>query len=280
MANLYKAVVVLVILALPTAVLAVPAPVWSSSLEDATSITSTGGSIVGTPTYPAGYSGNAFGGTGSAYGVWNNTTVAGIFDGVWDNAAGSTIDLYFKGDHWSTHSGDSGLFAIYDRLGGPDGYYILQVQNGKLRVPYRNDAGTNQAVTYLAPSRLSDNVLYHLTVRQKDTALEIYLDDIGGNTYAPDSLYATVATNATYVFPSPNATNGSVLVANQGGRVMTVGLKPYPSSGTTYLQSGEWVDEVKVYNGYYAPSELVPEPASLMLLAMGGVALLRRQRGC
>jgi hypothetical protein len=258
-----------------------PTPVWSSSLNDAASITATGGTIVGSPTFTPGYNNNAFTGSGSAYAVWNNAAVANIFDSVWNNAAGSTIDLYFRGV-WSSQTGDAGLFGIYDRLGTSgntqDGYYILQVRNGALRMPYRNELmPANESFVYLDTTKLSDNVTYRLTVRQKDTAFEIYLDDIGGTLYAPDTLYATVATTATYLFPSPNTIEGTVLSSSPGGRAMTVGLKPYSVS---YLPANAWVDEVAVYNGYYTPAQ-IPEPGTLALLGVGWgcvVAFRRKQR--
>jgi hypothetical protein len=37
------------------------------------------------------------------------------------------------------------------------------------------------------------------------------------------------------------------------------------------LQSGEWVDEIKIYNG-------VPEPATMLLLGLGGLSLIRRKK--
>jgi hypothetical protein len=261
--------ILLGILLLARAASAGPTPVWSSSLDDAASITDTGGTIVGTPTFAPGYNNNAFTGSGSAYAVWNNAAVANIFDTVWNNASGSTIDLYFRGSAWSTMSGDCGLFGIWDRLSGNDGFYLITVRNGALRMPYRSDTSANPAVTYLDTVRLTDNVTYHLTVAQQGSALNIYL-----NTLTP---YATLATTETYVFPSPNTIEGSVLASAPGGRAMTVGLKPYTDT-STYLPAGAWVDEVAVYNGFYSPSE-IPEPGSLALLGLGFgcVALLRRK---
>jgi len=256
------------ILFLAQVVSAQPTPVWSSTLDDDLSITGTGGAIVNPPsTYVPGAFGDAFAGNSSVYGAWDNATVAGIFDGVWNNAAGSTIDLYFSGNHWSTHSGDSGLFAIVDRFGSTssppdsyDGFYILSVRDGVLRLPYRN-SGNNQTVTFTGPGRLTDNQMYHLTVRQKDTALDVYLNG---------ALYGSVATASTYDFPWFN--NG----ATGGGRQMTVANR---SLFGGILQAGEWVDQVSVYNGFYTPAELIPEPTSLALLGLGFgcVALLRRK---
>ncbi len=282
-------VVVLLVMAVPAAVLAVPLPVWSSSLDDDTATLNNGGALVAGPsTYVPGAVGNAFAGNGSVYAVWDNTDVANIFDGVWDHTAGHTIDLYFRGDHWSGHTGDSGLFAITDRMGGAtygnnDGFYIVSVRNGKLRIPYR-DSYTNYATidtqTYLTTVALADNVTYHLTVRQQGTSFEVYLDDVDG------SAYSNTAPVWTATFSNPagsrpwNSTAGSSIAfpqfnASSTPRMMTVGNRGYFGG---ILQAGEWVDDVKIYNGYYTPAELVPEPASLLLLAMGGLATLRRQR--
>lgn len=281
MKRLLRTVVVLAVLAMPAVVLAVPVPVWSHSLESAASITTgtNSGTITGTPLFApiAGGVGNALGGTGSAYAGWNNATVANIFDSVWNNAAGHTIDLYFRGDHWDTHSGDSGLFAIVDRFSGNDGFYIVSVRSGKLRIPYR-DSYTNYATidaqTYLTTVPLTNNVTYHLTVRQQGTNFEVYLDDVGGSVYsnAAPVWTATFANTggASIAFPQFNTLTGT------GGRTMAVGTRPY-FGGT--LQAGEWVDEVAIYNGYYTPADLIPEPTSLLLLALGAVAMLRRSRG-
>ena len=247
------------------------APVWQNTLENDATSTVDGGNIVNPPSsYVPGSHGNAFAGNGSTYIAWDNTDVANIFDGVWNNALGSTVDLYFRGDHWDTHSGDSGLWSVVDRLGGdPDGYYILSVRDGSLRFPYKDSYNNYSEGPHLTGIALANDVTYRLTVRQLDNNFEVYLD---GGAYSNGSpVYSENDWSQTISFPEYN--DGS----NSGGREMAVGSRAI-FGGT--LQSGEWVDSIRVYNGYHTPAEIgeIPEPCSLLLLSLGALPLLRRKR--
>jgi len=221
-------------------------PVWSTSTENDTDTTNGGGSIVSGPSnYVAGAYGNAFAGNASVYANWTNTAVAAIFDGVWVNSAGSTVDLFFRGNHWSTHSGDSGFWSVTDRLGGHDGYIMMTVRNGKLRFPYKDSYtgyGINPELTSIT---LTNDVTYRLTARQQGTNFEVYLDDIGGSVYSNAAPIYTTTFSQTISFPAPNT--------GSPGRTMNVGNRAYFGG---LLQTGEWVDEIRVYNGYYTPAEI------------------------
>jgi hypothetical protein len=226
---------------------------WSSSTENVTDTTNGGGSIVNGPSsYVSGAVGNAFAGNGSVYAEWDNTAVANIFDAGWDNAEGWTIDLYFRGDHWDTHSGDSGLWTVTDRYDGQDGYIMASVRDGKLRFPLKDSYNGYDGTQLLSGVTLANNHTYHLVVQQLGTDFEVFLDDV--------SVY-TATLSQTISFPEFN--DGGV-----GGRFMRVGSRAVFGGE---LQSGEWVDEIKVYNG-------VPEPATLLLLGLGGIALIRRRK--
>ncbi len=221
-----------------------PVLVWQNTLENDATSTVDGGEIINPPSsYVPGARGNAFAGNGSVYISWDNSEVAAIFDDIWDNDAGSTIDLYFRGDHWDTHSGDSGFWSVTDRYGGNDGYYILSVRDGKLRFPYKDSYTNYSQAPHLTGITLANNVTYRLTVRQHDNNFEVYLD---GGAYRNSSPVFTDNTwSETIAFPQYNS--------GSPGRQMAVGDRAI-FGGT--LQSGEWVDHVRVYNGYYTPVEL------------------------
>lgn len=249
---------------------AAPMPVWYNTLDSDSTSSVDGGEIVNPPSsYVPGVDGSAFAGNGSVYASWDNTDVAAIFDGVWDNAAGSTIDLYFRGDHWDTHSGDSGLWSVVDRLDGPDGYYILSVRDGSLRFPYKDSYTNYSEGPHLTGIALANDVTYRMTVRQYDTNFEVYLDGGAYSNSAP--IFAESDWSGTIAFPAPNSGTGS------SGRAMAVGNRAIFGG---LLQSGEWVDNVRVFNGYYTPAEIgpIPEPCSLLLLSLGALPLLRRKR--
>ena len=247
-------------------------PVWTNTLENDATSTVDGGAIVNPPSsYVPGSHGNAFAGNGSVYASWDNADVATIFDGVWDNDAGSTVDLSFRGDHWDTHSGDSGLWSVVDRLDGPDGYYIVSVRDGSLRFPYKDSYTNYSEAPHLTGVTLANDTTYRLTVRQLDNNFEVYLD---GGAYSNGSpVYSDNTWDETIAFPQENGGSGS------SGRQMNVGNRSSFFGGM--LQSGEWVDSIRVYNGYHTPAEIgvIPEPCSLLLLSIGALPLLRRKRG-
>jgi hypothetical protein len=257
-------------------------PVWHNTLESDGTSTVDGGVIVNPPSsYVSGAYGNAFAGNNSVYVAWDNTDLANTFDSVWNNSLGSTVDLYFSGSHWDTHTGDSGLWAAVDRGGATgggsgsnfDGHLIASVRDKFLRFPYRDSYSNYNTVHHLTGVPLANDTIYRLTVRQADGVIEVYLD---GGAYSNSSPIYTGVHLGTCSFPAPNT--GPASGSSSVGRQMNIGNRSIFFGGT--LKSGEWVDNVRVYNGYYTPAEIgpVPEPASFLLLAVGSAAVLRRSR--
>jgi hypothetical protein len=129
---------------------------------------------------------------------------------------------------------------------------MASVRDGKLRFPLKDSYNGYDGTQLLSGVTLANNHTYHLVVQQLGTDFEVFLDDV--------SVY-TATLSQTISFPEFN--DGGV-----GGRFMRVGSRAVFGGE---LQSGEWVDEIKVYNG-------VPEPATLLLLGLGGIALIRRRK--
>jgi len=217
-----------------------PVLFYHTTLDDLESITSTGGYIAdGTATFVPGAFGNAFAGNNSVYARWDDDEVGAIFDG-WDDDAGVTVDLYFRGDHWDIHSGDSGFWSIARRMS--DRYIILSVQDGKVRIPFRDADGEYKY--HLTGVPLANNVTYRLTMRQANGEFDVYLD---GGAYSNDApVFSANDLPADYTWNFPYAGGNPPRQMNVGRRAIFDGL----------LQSGEWVDNVRVFNGFYSPAEL------------------------
>ncbi len=214
-----------------------PEPFWHTTLDDVSSITVDGGRIVAGPAnFVPGAVGNALAGNGSTYATWDDSDLGAIFSG-WDDSAGWTVDLYFQGDHWSSHSGDSGFWSVARRYS--DAFIIASVQNGNLRLLFRDASGEHTQHKYhLTGVSLIDGKTHRLTMRQYSGAFEVFLD--GGLVFTAGDL------PAGYTCPFVAAGGGTPREMNVARRAIFKGE----------LQSGEWVDNVRVYNGFYAPSEL------------------------
>ncbi len=236
-----------------------PIPIWHNRVDDLAGATADGGAVVGgTASFVPGFDQNALAGDGSVYIAWDNTDVANLFDAAWNNTLGSTIDLFFSGDHWDTHTGDSGFWSVVDRGTGFDGHLITSVRDGSLRFPYRDSYTNVNSVHHLTGVPLANNTVYRLTVRQKDGVIEVYLD---GGAYTNAAPVYTGVHPGTCSFPSPNTATGA------SGREMNVANRSRFFGGI--LQAGEWVDNIRVYNGYYTPAE-IPVAAAGLPVAIAG----------
>jgi hypothetical protein len=275
------------LLSLVSSVSATPVPVFHSTLNDAASVTGTGGVISGggifVPTsVPAG-SIAKFQSTGNSTANWDTTETDNIFAG-WDKTQGITVDLYFSGIGEAV--GDVGLWSVGKRQGG-DNFLILVARDDEFRFNIRDEGGTGDigggTHTILTQGvDLSPGTTYRLTVRQHSSLgnggdLDIFLESIGdGGVQYPGTDLPVRTLDlpvGDFDFPSYDGGTGEPLG-------MRVGDK-YPHFGGSgfELRNGDSIDNVRVFNGVYLPSEIgtIPEPCTLLLLAVGAFPLLRRR---
>lgn len=278
---------VVVLLSLAGGVNAAPVPVFHSTLNDTASVTSTGGVVIGGAFVPAAVPPGSvakFQSTGGSTANWGTTETDTIFSG-WDKTRGITVDLYFSGI--GEAAGDVGLWSVGKRQGG-DNFLILVARDDEFRFNIRDEGGAGDigggTHTILTSGvDLNPAITYRLTVRQHSSLgnggdLEIFLEsvsDAGAQYPGADSPIRTLDLPAgNFDFPSYDGGSGEPLG-------MRVGDK-YPHFGGSgfELRDGDAVDNVRVFNGVYLPSELgtIPEPCTLLLLSAGALPLVRRRR--
>ena len=276
-------------------VTAAPVPVFHTTLNDAASVTSTGGVINGGGTFvpaplPAG-SIAKFQGAGNSTAEWDNVATDAIFGG-WDKTLGITVDLYFSGIGEPGHdgSGDVGLWSVGKRFGG-DNFLILVAREDEFRFNIRDEGGAGDiggTYTHLTGADspevdLNPASTYRLTVRQHSSLgdggdVEVFLESVsdGGIQYpASDIPLFTwgIPSSGNFRFPIDEGSGSNPLRMHVGDK--------YPfGDGIRGLENGDAIDNVRVFNGVYLPSELgaIPEPCSLLLLSVGALPLLRRKR--
>jgi len=285
---------VLTVVAGASSVLGVPVPVWHTTLNDEASVTSTGGTLVNGPqfvptAYPAG-SVNKFQSTGSSTAQWDADTTAAIFAG-WDKTKGITVDMYFSGiGDGSGNNGDVGLWSVGKRYGG-DNFLILVARGDEFRFNIRDEGGagdiggsTHNILTN--DINLNPSITYRLTVRQHSSLgdgadFQIFLQSIsdGGAQYPATDVPVwthNIPGTGNFRFPvwEDPSLSGEPLRMHVGDK--------YPHFGGSgfELENGDAVDNIRVYNGVFLPSELgtIPEPTTLALLAVGSLMLVRRRR--
>lgn len=266
-------------MALTSSLLAAPVPVYQNDLDDLASATALGGQALGSaPVFVPSEYGNKFQSTGDSRLFWNTAATQAIFAG-WDDSAGITVDALISGFGPGV-ARDSGIWSVGHR--NNDNFFIIAVRDDTLRINIRNDSGTDAGNTrnlQTGDLGLVASTTYRVTVRQHSSNgdggdLLVYLESLtdGGAQYPPGTLVGTLDLVAGYTFNFP-------LEAGSGPALgMSIGNRHPFGDATTILKNGEAIDQVRVYNGNYHPSELIiPEPSAL-LLAAGGLVLLRRRR--
>jgi hypothetical protein len=211
----------------------------------------------------------------SVAGVAGASTVPVTVNNYSFEASGSTTNNVTQ---WETMQGATGYALVYAPLsstfpitGIPDGVNVLAL--------YRPDYGVAQETSATLTSGASYTLTMALGARNDDinetTSIQIRA---GGTDYATSTLLAETTVNAATIakgsfadysvtFDSSSPGYAALLSANAGQNLRVAVITTANSQGA----------ETDVDNVRFTQTE-VPEPASLGMLAVGGLLMLRRRR--
>jgi hypothetical protein len=171
--------------------------------------------------------------------------------GLTFGGGGFTIAAWAK---FASYGGDGGYYLMGHSTGGGNrNKWIFWLGNGGLTFIYYPQSGSHWTGLGSYPFQL--DTWYHVAVRGNAGALEGFVD---GNSIGSASFTGTLADPAN---------------------VFTIGSCELGTKPRRYFNGA--MDEVRLYGRPLSDDEinqLVPEPATLSLLILGGVAILRRRR--
>lgn len=244
--------------------------------------------------------GNVFQSTSNAtnnggWAKWDDNAINTIFSN-WDNNSGITIDHYFLSNSGAladlnpSPAVNEGMWAIVRRnnLAGEmgDSYLFTSLQNGRLRIAFANSQNEQYKFTFNGnPANpgaqeyangvnipLTDGVPYRLTVSIGDGVFKVFLDDVNGEQYSNDlPLYVNdtiIPDGYNWQLPPSGDVHNSGNLPGRQTREMDIGIRGFGHTNNSInnfggtLRSGNWVDEVKIYNGVYTPADLVAGPST------------------
>jgi hypothetical protein len=173
-----------------------------------------------------------------------------------------TVEAYFRMSSIDPNTGDvKSILRVEDPVTGT-GVFSLELLN------LQGGNGTNDLLLVMSNDTLElrrldllVNTNYHVAATDDGSTVSLYLDG--------------TLVDSTSISPQPNfqTFSGSGTIGGAIGNDTTI------AGGITAFRGN--IDEVRISNVALPPSQflnVVPEPTTASLLALGGVALLRRRR--